>query len=265
MDHERLHAAIDAAGVGPWWWNVETDELVMDRRSYVLWDLHEVSVPTFTELSAKIHPKDLDRVGAPFNATPAMAGLYEIDFRIPSGDDIRWVSARGRGNDADTCHDVMRGIFLDVTGREQAEEANQLLAGEMRHRVKNLLLVASQLAKITSRSTATTADMAQELTKRLTVLGRAHDLVRPRGGLLVEAALLGDLLPVLLQAYDDTDGSSGRIRVSVPRMDIAEAAATTLALVVHELATNSLKCGALSAESGTLRLRATAANSFGAA
>ena len=77
--------------------------------------------------------------------------------------------------------------------------------------------------------------------------------------------MLGDLLSVLLQAYDDTDGSSGRIRVSVPRMDIAEAAATTLALVVHELATNSLKYGALSGESGALRLRATAANSFGAA
>ena len=151
----------------------------------------------------------------------------------------------------------MRGIFLDVTGRKQAEEANELLAGEMSHRVKNLLLVASQLARITSRSAATTADMAQDLTRRLTALGRAHDLVRPRGGRPVEAALLGDLLTVLLQAYDDTDGSSGRIRVSVPRMDIGEAAATTLALVVHELATNSLKYGALSVGCGTLDLRCT--------
>ena len=80
----------------------------------------------------------------------------------------------------------------------------------------------------------------------------------PRGGRPVEAALLGDLLAVLLHAYDDLDGSSGRIRVSVPRMDIGEAAATTLALVVHELATNSLKYGALSVESGTLDLRCSA-------
>ena len=46
---------------------------------------------------------------------------------------------------------------------------------------------------------------------------------------------------------------SGRIRVSVPRMGVGEAAATTLALVLHELATNSLKYGALSAETGTAR------------
>lgn len=44
----------------------------------------------------------------------------------------------------------------------------------------------------------------------------------------------------------------GRIRVAVPRMGIGETAATTLALVVHELATNSVKYGALSIESGTL-------------
>jgi two-component sensor histidine kinase len=251
---EHLRAAIDAAGVGLWWWNVETDEIAMDGRAYALWDLHEGGLATFADLSAKIHPKDLDRVRAAFTATRVIVGPYEIDFRILSGDDIRWVSARGQGNDADIRHDVMRGIFLDVTGRKQAEEGNELLAGEMSHRVKNLLMVASRLAQITSRSAATTADMAQDLTKRLTALGRAHDLVRPNGARPVEAALLGDLLAVLLQAYDDTDGSSGRVRVSVPRMDIGEAAATTLALVVHELATNSLKYGALSAEYGTLDL-----------
>ncbi|WP_376100742.1 sensor histidine kinase (plasmid) [Roseomonas sp. CCTCC AB2023176] len=248
--------------MGLWWWNVETDQIAMDRRAYALWDLEEGSVATFEDLSAKIHPKDLDRVRAAFAATRAIIGPYEIDFRILSGDDIQWVSARGQGNDADIRHDVMRGIFLDVTGRKQAEEASQLLAGEMSHRVKNLLLVASQLAQITSRSAATTADMARDLAKRLTALGRAHDLVRPRGGRPVEAALLGDLLAVLLQAYDDTDRSSGRIRVSVPRMDIGEAAATTLALVVHELATNSLKYGALSVECGTLDLGCAAPGEY---
>jgi two-component sensor histidine kinase len=257
-DPQHLRAAIDAAGVGLWWWNVETDEIALDKRAYGLWDLHEGIVATFKDLSGKIHPKDVDRVRAAFASTRAIVGPYEIDFRILSGDDIRWISARGQGSDADIRHNIMRGIFLDVTGRKQAEEANQLLAGEMSHRVKNLLLVATQLARLTSRSAATTTDMAQDLTKRLTALGRAHDLVRPKGGHPVEAALLGDLLTVLLQAYDDTDGSPGRIRVSVPRMDIGEAAATTLALVVHELATNSLKYGALSVECGTLDVACTA-------
>ena len=94
--------------------------------------------------------------------------------------------------------------------------------------------------------------MARELTQRLTALGRAHDLVRPLPGNQGRAALLGDLLTVLLAPYDDNGAFSGRIRVAVPRMGVGETAATTLALVVHELATNSLKYGALSTDTGTL-------------
>jgi two-component sensor histidine kinase len=248
----HLRAAIEAAGVGLWRWNVESDQIGLDQRARDLWDLGDTASATFRELSSKIHPTDLDRVRAAFAATRAIVGAYEIDFRILSGDDIRWVSARGQGNDADISHGVMRGIFLDVTRRKQAEESHQLLAGEMSHRVQNLLLVASALARITSRGSATIEDMVHDLTQRLTALGRAHDLVRPRGGTPVQAALMGDLLAVLLQAYDETDGASGRIRVSVPRMDLNEGAATTLALVIHELATNSLKYGALSAATGTL-------------
>jgi two-component sensor histidine kinase len=169
------------------------------------------------------------------------------------GDELKWISARGQGDDAGMVRRIMFGIFIDVTGRKQAEESRELLAGEMSHRVKNLLTIASSLTAITSRSTSTTNDMARELTQRLTALGRAHDLVRPVPGQSEAAsALLGDLLTVLLAPYDDLGAFSGRIRVSVPRMRVGESSTTILALVVHELATNSLKYGALSVETGTL-------------
>lgn len=158
----------------------------------------------------------------------------------------------GQGDDEGIVGAVMFGIFLDATGRKQAEESQELLAGEMSHRVKNLLAIATALTAITSRSTSTTTDMARELTQRLTALGRAHDLVRPLPGWQGKDALLGDLLSILLAPYDDMGAFSRRIRVSVPRMGVGEAAATTLALVVHELATNSLKYGALSVPTGTL-------------
>ena len=95
------------------------------------------------------------------------------------------------------------------------------------------------------------------LANRLAALGRAHDLVRPLPGSQGRAALLGDLLSVLLAPYEDTGAFSGRVRVSVPRMGIGEGAATTVALIVHELATNSLKYGALSVETGTLDVAGT--------
>jgi two-component sensor histidine kinase len=77
-------------------------------------------------------------------------------------------------------------------------------------------------------------------------------LVRPLPDGQGSAALLGDLLSMLLAPYDDLGAFSGRIRVAVERMGVGEAAATSLALVVHELATNSLKYGSLSTDLGTL-------------
>jgi hypothetical protein len=62
--------------------------------------------------------------------------------------------------------------------------------------------------------------MASELTGRLTALGRAHDLVRPLSGSEGRAALLGDLLSILLAPYDDQGAFAGRIRVAVPRMGV---------------------------------------------
>ena len=249
---KHLRLAITAAGVALWSWNVDDNTFTMDERGFDLWGLPASRSVTFEDLSAHIHPADRDRVRAAFAATRAIVGAYEIDFRIMVGDQVRWISARGQGNDEGIIGAVMFGIFLDVTGRKQAEEGHELLAGEMSHRVKNLLAIASGLTAITSRSTTTTVDMARELTQRLTALGRAHDLVRPLPGEEGKAALLGDLLAVLLAPYDDMGAFSGRIRVSVPRMGVGEAAATTLALVVHELATNSLKYGALSVPTGTL-------------
>lgn len=251
-DVADLQRGLTAAGVALWSWNVDNDSFAMDDAAFGLWGMPVRASVTFEDLSSHIHPADRDRVRAAFAATRAVVGPYEIDFRILVEGDVRWVSARGQGDDLGMVSRKMFGIFIDVTGRKQAEEGHELLAGEMSHRVKNLLAIASGLTAITSRSVDTTTDMARELTQRLTALGRAHDLVRPLPGEEGKAALLGDLLSVLLAPYDDLGAFSGRIRVSVPRMGVGEQAANALALIVHELATNSLKYGALSSEAGTL-------------
>lgn len=254
---EQLRRATVAAGVALWAWNVDTDAFTMDAIGFKLWGLPPSNHVTFEELSSRIHPADRDRVRSAFTATRSILGTYETDFRILIGDEVRWVAARGQGEDDGIVGRTMFGIFLDVTGRKQAEEGHELLAGEMSHRVKNLLAIATGLTAISSRSAASTEDMAHELTERLCALGRAHDLVRPLPDGQGNAALLGDLLAVLLAPYDDLGAFKGRIRVAVERMGVGETAATSIALVVHELATNSMKYGALSTPNGTLDVSST--------
>ncbi|THD79447.1 MAG: histidine kinase [Phenylobacterium sp.] len=254
---EHLRLAVDAARVALWSWQVDSNRFTMDKRAFDLWGLPWADEVSFEELSAHIHPADRDRVRAGFLATRSVAGDYELDFRILIGEEVRWVSARGQGADAGIVERVMFGIFLDVTGRKQAEEGHELLAGEMSHRVKNLLVIATGLTRMTSRSASTIEEMTGMLTERLMSLGRAHDLVRPLPGAEGKAALLGDLLSVLLAPYDDQGAFAGRIRVAVPRMGVGQGTATALAMVVHELATNSVKHGALSVDAGTLDISST--------
>lgn len=257
-DADRLRIATDAAGVALWSWNVDTNSISMDERAHGLWDVPAGEAVTFEDLSARIHPEDLDRVRAAFAATREKAGAYEIDFRILNSGEVRWISARGRGGDEGIVGQIMFGVFLDVTERKLAEEAREMLGHEMSHRVKNLFAIAAALTMIASRSADTPKEMARDLTERLVALGQAHELVRPFLGEQKKAAPLGDLLAVLLAAYDDKGTIGSRIQLSVPEILVGEDAITAMALVVHELATNSIKYGALSTETGTLDVTCTA-------
>ena len=94
--------------------------------------------------------------------------------------------------------------------------------------------------------------MEQDLARRFLALAGAHNLIRPRGTAGLRSALLSDLFGVFLGPYDTKGVIGDRIRVSSPEIVVGESGAITLALVVHELATNSAKYGSLSASTGII-------------
>ena len=248
---DRLRTATQAAGVALWSWNVDTDDIELDERAHLLWSIPVGEAVTFKTLSRRIHPEDVSVVENAFAATREVDGAYEIDFRIDRAGDTRWISARGQGRDQGIVDHVMFAIFMDVTERKQAEETREMLAGEMSHRVKNLLAITSALTAIAERSTSTKSEMARDLTRRITALGSAHDLVRPIAGAASKrGASMADLLEILLAPYDDKAIAGGRISISGHPARVGETGATALALITHELATNSIKYGALSKPGG---------------
>ena len=218
----QLRVATDAAGVALWSWNVDDDTFTMDERAYDLWGVPKREAITFQELSSRIHPEDLDKVRASFAATRDVVGAYETDFRILHGSKVRWISARGRGDDQGIVGRVMFGIFIDVSVRKLAEEAREMIAGEMNHRIKNLFAVAASLTRMAARSAGTKEQMALDLTRRLDALSAAHDLVRTDLNAQSKAVPIGDLLAVLLAPYMDGGSEAAQVRVAAQELLIGE-------------------------------------------
>ena len=100
--------------------------------------------------------------------------------------------------------------------------------------------------------------MVKDLRQRIFALSKAHDMVRPDFRQQTKAAQLGDLLGTLLEPYVNAQSETTRVHISTPPLLVGEKSATALALVVHELATNSIKYGALSNANGVLDVECSA-------
>ena len=150
-------------------------------------------------------------------------------------------------------------IFLDVSLRKRHEEQQELLLKEMDHRVNNLFALVGGMVTLSARSATTPKEMAQTVRGRLGALASAHQLIRPMPS-VAEATkretTLGELVRKVLSPYADAAGTrdSTRTEIDGPEIAVGAEAATNVALLVHELATNAAKYGALSVPSGRVRI-----------
>jgi PAS domain S-box-containing protein len=128
----------------------------------------------------------------------------------------------------------------DITARKQAEEQQQMLMREVMHRTKNLIAVIQSIATATFRHTSD--DPAHEaFLSRLHALANAHGLLLSAAG---EGALLDDIVRGQLASF------AGAVSIDGPRIFLKPNAAQSFALVIHELATNASKHGALTSSTG---------------
>jgi len=199
-----------------------------------------------------IHPEDQEASTASWRESLRTGEPYEVEQRIRRHDgEYRWMMARAAPV-RDGGGKIVRwfGTATDIDTVHRISESRDLLSRELSHRIKNIFAVVAGLISLSARKRPEHKDFADEMTGTIRALGRAHDYVRPTGA-DHRNSLLG-LLADLFSPYV----SSGEPRVIVVGDDapIAARAATPLALVFHELATNSAKYGALSSEDGVVDL-----------
>ncbi|MBL0965333.1 MAG: PAS domain-containing protein [Blastomonas sp.] len=203
------------------------------------------------------HPDDQDHAWSIWRHSLATGEPYEVNYRLRhhSGE-YRWTLGRAlplrnaRG-------EIVRwiGTCTDIHESKMMAEENEVLSRELSHRIKNIFAVINGLIGMSARQNPELRPMAAELQDRIAALGRAHEFARPHSEqsrpVTVESTLSG-LLTEILAAYPAL--GEGRLTISGHDPEIDDRSATPIALVFHELATNSAKYGALSSMSGSVRI-----------
>ena len=139
-------------------------------------------------------------------------------------------------------------VARDVTERKRSEELQRLLLDELNHRVKNTLASIQAIASQSLRRAATPGDFVASFNGRVQALARAHDL-------LVRGEMRGaDVAEIVREQVALGAADANRIFCLGPFLTLDAKTAVQLALVLHELATNARKYGALSIPMGQLSI-----------
>ncbi|GGL54789.1 PAS domain-containing sensor histidine kinase [Wenxinia marina] len=207
------------------------------------------------EWNGMFHPEDRVRARARWQHSLDTGEPYHIEYRLRHNTgEYRWVIGRAqcvRGPDGEIAR--WFGTCTDIHDLKMAEESRVLVLQELNHRIKNLFSIVSGMVSMTARSASSAAEMGETLKGRLAALGKAHDLIRIGSSSqeVQRAAPLRPLVDEVLRPHL-LPQEPGRVTLTGPDLTVGDRASTGIALILHELATNAAKYGALKLPGGRL-------------
>jgi PAS domain S-box-containing protein len=247
----RLRLAIDAAAIAVWEVNLEDGSVTPSPELNVLCGFPPDARPTLQDYQSRYAPGELERLQVMGSEIEAKGGSrIDTDIRLiwPDGTP-KWLRLSAQRASVGSQNRVI-GVLYDITERKNAEEHSALIARELRHRIKNTLAVLGSIAVQSIRGHADREEGLAALAGRLQTLASAAEAVSEEDWHGTSVVALAERV---LAPYHY--GERGRrIELEGPDVPLPPNFASTLALALHELATNAVKYGALSVPQGSVRV-----------
>ncbi|MBV9993472.1 MAG: response regulator [Alphaproteobacteria bacterium] len=244
--------ALAAGDMGSWSYEFATDGWSWDEGHRRIFGVDEGFALTDAALRRAIHPDDIGVINAAITGLSHGNNAYRAELRIvrPNGE-IRWCAVSAVGSyDGDGQMIRVSGVTTDITDRKDAEIRQNLLAREVDHRARNALAIVQAIIRLARADTI--EGYVHAIEGRIRALAQTHEL-------LSQSRWQGaDVLRLVTEeiAPYRTSGAN-RVTAEGPSIVVAPETAQSIALTLHELATNAAKYGALSAKGGELDIRWT--------
>jgi PAS domain S-box-containing protein len=215
--------------------------------------MHGYTEEELRKLTTKdlVHPEDWPRHTPQIQLlTAEKIRSFEIMNRcIGKSGDLLWVHKRvSLLRDAGGRPESMIALVTDMTARKRAEDARELLRAELDHRVKNALATVSAVISHTQQGSRSLTSFVTALKGRLRSMATTHELLSARQW---QGISLAELVRRELAPY----ASSNNTEIKGPEVILKPEAGLAMAMVLHELATNAAKYGALSSKNGHVLIR----------
>lgn len=246
---ERRHSmALRAANIAAWSWDGVSETVECDDALREMLALAPGEPVTCRRVLGAINAQMRFSLMRRFKSALDRGEEYQCEFKVDSTG--KWLLSLGGAYESaltDERKGLVFGVVVDITTTKEAEQKTRLLLRELNHRVKNTLAIVQSIAGQTLRRSRTSAEFNMAFSGRLQALSAAHTLLSDEqwGAIALDRLLRSQIAP-----YIDSSGRQVDIHGSAVYLDPDEALA--LGLVIHELASNAAKFGALSTRAGVV-------------
>ena len=251
QSEQGLSLALAAGNMGSWEYNLNDGSWIVDEGQYRIFGVDPgVKRPSPDFVRALFHAEDWDRLLQSLRGATVDDPTFQSELRIVrQTGEIRWcLVAAAVSFDTDGSPGRASGVTIDITDRKEAEHRQSLLAREVDHRARNALAIVQSIVRLGRAPTI--EEYVAGLEGRIRALALSHDLLSQSRW---QGADIARLVSEEFEPYQN--GGVHRARGEGPSIILPADKAQSIALLIHELATNAAKYGALSVQSGEVDLR----------